>query len=169
MNLELILMSENDIVEFKKNIQYAFQKGFEDVFGKCEETILPEKDIEQSLNGKGAVAYKAVTDGETVGGVIVAIDRETQHNHLDLLYVKSGVQGKGIGKSIWYAVEELYPDTKVWETCTPYFEKRNIHFYVNVCGFYITEFFNEKHPMPDTPEDFIGDGNEGMFAFQKVM
>ena len=92
-----------------------------------------------------------------------------QHNHLDLLYVKSGVQGKGIGKSIWYAVEKLYPDTKVWETCTPYFEKRNIHFYVNVCGFHITEFFNEKHPMPDTPDDFIGDGNEGMFAFQKVM
>ena len=114
MNLELILMSENDIAEFKKNVQCAFQKGFEDVFGKCEETILPEKDIDQSLNGKGSVAYKAVLDGETVGGVIVAIDTETQHNHLDLLYVKSGVQGKGIGKSIWYAVEKLYPDTKVW-------------------------------------------------------
>ena len=92
-----------------------------------------------------------------------------QHNHLDLLYVKSGVQGKGIGKSIWYAVEKLYPDTKVWETCTPYFEKRNIHFYVNICGFHITEFFNEKHPMLDTPDDFIGDGNEGMFVFQKEM
>ena len=100
MNLELILMSENDIAEFKKNVQCAFQKGFEDVFGKCEETILPEKDIDQSLNGKGSVVYKAVLDGETVGGVIVAIDTETQHNHLDLLYVKSGVQGKGIGKSI---------------------------------------------------------------------
>ena len=96
MNLELILMSENDIAEFKKNVQCAFQKEFEDVFGKCEETILPEKDIDQSLNGKGSVAYKAVLDGETVGGVIVAIDTETQHNHLDLLYVKSGVQGKGI-------------------------------------------------------------------------
>ena len=96
-------------------------------------------------------------------------DTETQHNHLDLLYVKSGVQGKGIGKSIWYAVEKLYPDTKVWETCTPYFEKRNIHFYVNICGFHITEFFNEKHPMLDTPDDFIGDGNEGMFVFQKEM
>ena len=81
MNLELILMSENDIAEFKKNVQCAFQKGFEDVFGKCEETILPEKDIDQSLNGKGSVAYKAVLDGETVGGVIVAIDTETQHNH----------------------------------------------------------------------------------------
>lgn len=79
MNLELILMSENDIAEFKKNVQCAFQKGFEDVFGKCEETILPEKDIDQSLNGKGSVAYKAVLDGETVGGVIVAIDTETQH------------------------------------------------------------------------------------------
>ena len=29
MNLELILMSENDIAEFKKNVQCAFQKGFE--------------------------------------------------------------------------------------------------------------------------------------------
>ena len=92
MNLKLNIMSENDIAEFKKNVQCAFQKGFEDVFGKCEETILPEKDIDQSLNGKGSVAYKAVLDGETVGGVIVAIDTETQHNHLDLLYVKSGVQ-----------------------------------------------------------------------------
>ena len=62
------------------------------MFGKCEETILPEKDIDQFLNGKGSVAYKAVLDGEIVGGVIVAIDTETQHNHLDLLYVKSGVQ-----------------------------------------------------------------------------
>lgn len=55
MNLELILMSENDIAEFKKNVQCAFQKGFEDVFGKCEETILPEKDIDQSLNGKAVI------------------------------------------------------------------------------------------------------------------
>ena len=38
---------------------------------------------------------------------------------------------------------------------------------MNVCGFHITEFFNEKHPMPDTPDDFVGDGNEGMFAFKK--
>ena len=48
-------MSENDIAEFKKNVQCAFQKEFEDVFGKCEETILPEKDIDQSLNGKAVI------------------------------------------------------------------------------------------------------------------
>lgn len=38
---------------------------------------------------------------------------------------------------------------------------------MNVCGFHITEFFNEKHPMPNTPDDFVGDGNEGMFEFKK--
>ena len=77
MNIELILMSESDIDEFKKNIQYAFQKGFEAEFGKTEATILPEKDIDGSLNGKGAVAYKAVLGGEIVGGVVVAIDNKT--------------------------------------------------------------------------------------------
>ena len=29
--------------------------------------------------------------------------------------------------------------------------KRNIHFYVNRCGFHIVEFFNEKHPDPHAP------------------
>ena len=61
------------------------------------------------------------------------------------------------------------PKTKVWETCTPYFEKRNIHFYVNKCGFHIVEFWNEKNPDPNMPLDFVGDGNEGMFRFRKKM
>ena len=65
--------------------------------------------------------------------------------------------------------ERLHPETKVWETCTPYFEKRNIHFYVNKCGFHIVEFLNEKNPGEDMPEDFIGDGGEGMFVFRKQM
>ena len=62
---------------------------------------------------------------------------------------------------------------KTWETMTPYFEKRNIHFYVNRCGFHIVEFFNKYHPDPDDPE--ISSGNkddqfpEGMFRFEKSM
>ena len=46
---------------------------------------------------------------------------------------------------IWNEIERLYPDTKVWETFTPYYEKRNIHFYVNKCGFRIAEFFHPGH------------------------
>ena len=169
MSFRLILMNETDIPAFKTDIQEAFQKGFEDVYGKTDGTVLPENDIDRSLCTKGAAAYKAVVDGETVGGAIVVINEETKHNHLDLLYVKYGTQAKGIGFAIWNAIEKIYPETKVWETCTPYFEKRNIHFYVNKCGFHIVKFINEKKPDPDMPENFIGDGGEGMFVFEKVM
>lgn len=169
MNFELIPITEIDIKQYKAMAQEAFQKGFEDKFGKTDAIILPEKDIEQSLTAKGSAAYKAIVDGEMSGGAVVVIDEENQHNHLDLLFVKYGIQSKGIGKAIWNEIEKRYPETKTWETCTPYFDKRNIHFYVNVCGFHIVEFFNEKHPMPDTPDDFIGDGNEGMFGFRKHM
>jgi hypothetical protein len=33
-------------------------------------------------------------------------------------------------------------------THTLYFEQRNIHFYVNKCGFSIVEFFHPGHPDP---------------------
>lgn len=169
MNFELLPIKNSDLKQYKEDLQEAFQKGFEEQFGETNKMVLPEKDIDQSLNTKGAIAYKAVVGGVIVGGAVVVINEKTQHNHLDLLFVKYGTQSKGIGKKIWFEIEKLHPDTKVWETCTPYFEKRNIHFYVNVCGFHIVEFFNKKHPMPDIPEDFIGDGNEGMFAFRKQM
>jgi hypothetical protein len=28
---------------------------------------------------------------------------------------------------------------------------------------------NEKNPESDLPEDFVGDGGEGMFVFEKIM
>lgn len=62
----------------------------------------------------------------------------------------------------------MYPQVSVWETVTPYFEKRNIHFYVNRCGFHIVEFFNSHHPDPNDP-DMQADNlmNDGMFRFEK--
>ena len=169
MNFQLLPMEQADMAKFKKDIQEAFQKGFEEVYGETQGTVLPEKDIDRSLNATGSIAYKAIVDGEMVGGAVVVIDENTQHNHLDLLYVKYGTQTKGVGFMIWNAVEKLHPDTKVWETCTPYFERRNIHFYVNKCGFHITEFINEHNPDRNEPEDFIGDAGEGMFVFRKQM
>ena len=140
MNFSLVTIIDEDLNQYKADMQEAFQKGFEDVFGKTEDIILPEKDIDNSLNQKNSVAYKAVVDGEMVGGAVVVIDEKTQHNHLDFLYVKCSTHSKGIGKAMWDEIERLHPQTKVWETCTPYFEKRNIHFYVIKCGFHIVEF-----------------------------
>ena len=128
MNFSLEKINSEDVLQFKKDMQEAFQKGFEDVYGKTNGIILPEQDIDSSLNEKGSIAYKAVVDGNMVGGAVVVIDKATQHNHLHLLYVKYGIQTKGIGFLIWNQIEKLYPETKVWETCTPYFENETFIF-----------------------------------------
>ncbi len=88
--------------------------------------------------------------GRTVGGVVIKADGE--HGDLDLLFVSPEAHSKGIGHAAWCAVERLHPEVKVWETVTPYFARRNIHFYVNRCGFHIVEFFNRHHPDPDDPD-----------------
>ncbi len=92
----------------------------------------------------------------------------------DLLFVNPTVHSKGVGTAAWKEVERLYPKTRVWETCTPYFETRNIHFYVNKCGFHIVEFFNAHHPDPHDPEtgeenNYEDENSGGMFRFEKRM
>lgn len=104
---------------------------------------------------------------EILGGVIVEIN-DDNINHLDFLFVRVGVQSKGIGQAIWKEIEKIYSDTKVWKTYTPYFDKRNIHFYVNKLNFKIVEYYNEKHPDPNMPEDIYED-DDGMFEFEKEM
>jgi len=167
MKFKLLPVSQEDLAVYKHDMQEAFQKGAAEEFSDLNVQILPEEDIDQSLNTKGAIALKAMVDGEMLGGAIVAIDEKTQCNHLDFLYVKYGTQSRGIGQAIWKEIEKRYPDTKVWETGTPYFEKRNLHFYVNCCGFHIVEFFNPKHKDPHTPDDVFG--GDYFFRFEKQM
>lgn len=167
--MEILLkpVEKEDIIEFKKDMQEAFQRGAMEEFNDLKVEILSEKDINKSLFQKGAAAYKAVADGKMLGGAIVVIDEKTNHNHLDFLYVKYGIQSKGIGQKIWNEIERIYPETKVWETFTPYFEKRNVHFYINRLGFSVVEFFNPHHKDPNIPEDMIG--GDYFFRFEKVM
>ena len=168
MRLELLpLDMEKELPRFKKDMQEAFLQGAVAEFGNVTQDVLPERDIDSSLGMPGAAAYKAVSDGETVGGAVVVIDEKTNRNHLDLLYVKPGFQSGGIGFAIWSEIEKFYPNTAVWETFTPYFEKRNIHFYINRCGFRAVEFFNPKHKDPRMSEDIVG--GDYFFRFEKVM
>lgn len=176
MNFELLPLREENVKQFKADMQASFQQGVIEGFGEMKERILPESHIDHSLNTKGSVAYEAFIDGVSVGGAIVIIDEITQHNHLDFLYVKVGTQSKGVGQSIWKSIEKLHPQTKVWETFTPYFDKRNIHFYVNRCGFRIVEFFNKHHTFPVTPNESKPleklpeiEYFENMLRFEKVM
>ena len=167
MSLTLAPLEPSQVPPFKRYAQEAFQRGYEDYFGPTDCVILPEKDIDQSLETAGAAAYAALSDGQLVGGAIVVIDQARAQGDLHFLFVKRGVQNKGIGKFIWTEIERLHPEVRTWETCTPYFDRRNVHFYVNVCHFAIVEYFNAKHPMKDAPDDFVGDAGEGMFGFRK--
>ena len=169
-SIRLIKLSEEHTIAFKEEMQEAFQHGFEAYNKDAEETnqwqVLPNKDFYQSLEAEGAEAYEAINeDGQRVGGAIITVNGVL--GELAFLYVKVGVQSKGIGLSIWKAIETMHPEIDVWETCTPYFDRRNIHFYINRCGFHAVEFFNEHHPDPNMPEQF--DDEDGLFKFEKRM
>ena len=111
-----------------------------------------------------------MADGVKAGGLV--IKTEGDRGDLELLFVSPEIHSKGIGYAAWREVEKMHPEVRVWETCTPYFETRNIHFYVNRCGFHIVEFFNSHHPDPNDPdaaEQSDEQFPEGMFRFEKRM
>ena len=95
---------------------------------RLEGEIISRKTIECCIDAPDRETYRIVVDGKKVGGVILRIDKETHHNELEILFTIPDEHSKGIGYGAWQAVEALHPETVVWETCTPYFEKRNIHF-----------------------------------------
>lgn len=171
-NVKLIPLAAEDREQFILDNQWAFKYGATEEFGRRDdhfeegEEIISRKTIEESIDG--GAAYRIWQDGEKVGGVIVKV--EGDRGHLEILFVAPEAHSKGIGYAAWCEIEKMYPEVVVWETCTPYFETRNIHFYVNRCGFHIVEFFNKFHPDPHDP-DSQGDVDDqfpdGMFRFEK--
>ncbi len=171
--MELLLVQAEDLAQWKADMQEAFRLGaIEGGFPADVGEILPEADIDRSLAVKGAIAYKAVADGQILGGAIIVPDTEAHVGHLDLLYVKHGLQSRGVGKFIWFEIEKRHTDIRIWETCTPYFEKRNLHFYVNVCRFHVVDFWNSRHKDPHSPFDWPDEEeneDDGMFGFRKEL
>ena len=173
----LVPLSPDDREQFILDNQWAFKHGALLEFGERDNHIDPggeiisRKTIEMSIDAEQAETYRIVLDGQNVGGVILHIDKETHHNELEILFVLPEVHSQGVGHGAWLAVEALHPETEVWKTCTPYFDKRNIHFYVNKCGFQIDEFWCEFFkPDIKLPEDAPHDeGPDEMFHFIKIM
>lgn len=177
-HITLDLASPADLPRFRKELQEAFAIAVKETFGPADDGPIPsDEDVAASFEAPNAVVHRILEDGRWVGGAVVSIDVATGHNSLDFFYVRAGELGRGIGRKAWTAIEAAYPDTKVWTTHTPYFEKRNIHFYVNVCGFHIVEYHNARHPDPNHPEpnhpepgnpdqQKLPDGG-GMFRFEK--
>ena len=173
--VELKTLHPSDREQFILDNQEAFLYGATQEFGMHDDhfeedgQIISRATIEQCIDE--GEAYRIVQDGEKVGGAIVKVDGE--HGELEILFVSPHVHSKGIGYAAWCEIERMYPQVKVWELVTPYFETRNIHFYVNKLDFHIVEFYNSHHPDPNEPEEYGAggpdDGHDGMFRFEKVI
>jgi len=134
----LVPLQENDREQFILDNQWAFRFGAQIEFGMRDdraeegEEVISRRTIERCMDGENAASYRIVQDGKhVVGGMVLNIDQKAGKGELELLFVSPGAHGRGIGKAAWQAVEKSYPGIHVWELITPYYEKRNIHFYVN--------------------------------------
>ena len=171
--VSLAPLTEQDREQFILDNQWSFKHGALIEFGERDDSIdadgeiISRKTIESCLDMAGSKAYRIIFEDRIVGGVIVNINEKTNVNELDTLFVSPEEHSKGIGYGAWLEIEKLFPKTKVWKTCTPYFDKRNIHFYVNKCGFKVDEFWCEFYkPSTPIPDD---EGPSEMFHFVKVM
>ena len=177
--VSLIPLADSDREQFILDNQRAFKYGAMEEFGERDNhldfdgEIISRKTIERCIDAPESEVYRIVVNEKSVGGVILKIDKETNRNELEILFVNPEEHTKGIGYGAWLEIEALHPETAVWETCTPYFEKRNIHFYVNKCGFHIDQFwceyFQPDHEMPNEGEDHSEEGPDEMFRFIKIM
>ena len=126
----LVPLAPDDREQFILDNQEAFNYGALEEFGRRDDhfeeegEIISRDTIEQSIDG--GEAYRIMQDGQPVGGVVIKVDGNL--GDLELLFISPKVHSKGIGYAAWCAVEKLHPEVTVWETVTPYFEKRNIHF-----------------------------------------
>ena len=174
-NVTLAPLQPAERENFILDNQRAFRYGATEEFGLRDDNfeedgeIISRATIEASIDGAEAETYCILFDGKIVGGAVISVDGN--HGELELLFVNPEVHSKGIGYAAWCLIEELHPEVTVWETTTPYFEKRNIHFYVNRCGFHIVEFWNKYHHRPSIPPEEVNNGHEDdeMFLFRKVI
>ena len=194
VKIMLVPLESDDREQFIIDNQRAFKYGSQEEFfagqsGKAErgmrdnrveegQEVISRKTIERCIDGNQAETYRIVCDGNAVGGLILQIDQQSAKGELEIMFIHPEAHSKGIGQAAWKAVEEMHPEIRVWETMTPYFEKRIIHFYVNRLGFHIVKFWNKYQHGPAVPEDLEEDDGEHqsswseddeMFRFQKIM
>ena len=167
--VHLELLQQSDETQFIKDNQYAFKYGAAQYLSEQEmETqyeegeIISKDTIYNSIHHEGAIAYRIYDDEQIVGGIVISIQGE--EGELELFFVNPDHHSSGIGQSAWKEIERLHPEVRIWETVTPCFEKRNIHFYVNKLGFHIVAYYNEYNKDPEVEKDLLE-----MFKFQKII
>ncbi|MEO0034654.1 MAG: hypothetical protein RLZZ501_677, partial [Pseudomonadota bacterium] len=167
-DITLTPVPPGDRPAFRRALQDAFAPAAIAAFGPLDEPIPSDADLDGAMTAAGAEVLHIRRGDVLVGGAVVGIDAATQHNSLDFFFIAPAAHDRGLGLAAWRAIERRYPMTRVWRTHTPYFEKRNIHFYVNKCGFRIVAFYNAHHPDPHRPDNAHSLGLDEAFLFEKT-
>ena len=159
MDIKLEKMYEKDIDNLIPIIKAAFDYDTQIHLGKEAGGPLGYDDgtfLRRWGLDKKATSYCIYLKNVLIGGTILWIN-DNNNNYLGTLFIDINYEDKGIGTIVWRKIEDMYPETKVWNTDTPIFSRRNHNFYVNKCGFHIVKIENPK------------DLDEGSFILQKVI
>ena len=171
LNVSLLPLESSDKEQFIKDCQESFKYGATEEFGMRdnhfdkEGQTISREHLEKPINDKNYNSYRIILDNKKVGGVILKIEKEKKTGEMDILFVNKDAHSKGIGTSTWMTIEKMFPEIELWITHTPYFEKRNIHFYINVLGFHAVEFKHKRNSPKNDKNEFRGP--EEYFKFEK--
>ena len=135
MTVELVPTTDKE--NFIDNLQAAFRRA--DGTNKFR-----DEDLPRFFDKTSATLLNIVAEKNIVGGAVLIINTETQHNKLVLFFVNADFRNFGVGFAAWSAIEKLFPATKVWYASTPWLDKRNLHFYLNKCGFVAFSIYGKQ-------------------------
>ena len=170
MDIVIKKITPLEVELFRTEMKCSFEQGVLDRFGTLDAApIPPENEVDEALQNAAFDVFIITADGIPAGGAIIKKEGDGKYS-LDLLFIFAEFLNKKIGTAAWQAIESHYPDARQWETCTPYFDRRNIHFYLHKCGFKIVEFFSEFHREEhDLTEEFKDINSSGFFRFEKKL
>ena len=170
MDIAIRKIEFNELELFRREMKKSFEQGILDRFGDISfAPIPPENEVDEAVKDASCDVFIITADHIPAGGTIIKKEESKKYS-LDLLFIFKDFLNKKIGFAAWQAIEKYYPDAEIWETHTPYFERRNIHFYVNKCRFQIVEFYCESHrEEQDLTEEFKDRNSSGFFRFIKKM
>ncbi len=103
MKVTLIPLTADDREQFIFENQESFKYGAMEEFGVRDNhinedgEIISHDTIERCIDEPNSEAYRIMLDGKAVGGVVLKIDKETNHNELEILFVSPNEHSKGIG------------------------------------------------------------------------
>ena len=106
----LVPLKADDHEQFILDNQRAFKHGAMEEFGMrdnhCDQNgeFISRTTIERSIDAPESEAYRIISEGRKVGGVVLKIDKKTNHNELELLFVSPEEHSRGIGYAAWLAV-----------------------------------------------------------------